>query len=308
MPALLGSPNLVLRGLKAAFMEGVQSVRPSLIPRIAQEIPSDGASEKYIYPTAMPKPRKWTDERAAKSINALLTYELTNETYELSLEFGKELLDDCKVFALSDLLREAGMSCEMHPDELLSLLVQNGDQSGYTAYDGQIFYVNNAHKFAGAGTSADNVLTGSGTTVTDFKSNFQIAVRMLKNFKDNEGRLFNNVQSGRQNLVAHVPTALEYIAREALNASMIAATNNIIVGEADVIADGYLDDTNDWYLHLVGMPQKPFIYQNREPLSVVTLGPDSEFCTRTGKVGIYARRRFKLGYHRWERSIMVTNT
>lgn len=309
MPALLGSPNMVLRDLAGIFMEGAKEVRPSLMPRLCQIVPSDRQENKYAYPLAVPQPRVWTDERVVKNIDVITTFTIKNDTFEVTLEFSGDLLDDSAVFGLDTAMREAGMSMALHPDKLVSDLVRLAGTAGSVAYDGQVFY-SAAHKWGGDtnSDSIDNDLAGTGVTTAAFKTDFNSALAALMGVKDNEGRLYNpQMIENAANLIAHVPLALQQPAMEAMNAVIISNTSNVPIARAIVVPDGYQTDTNDWYLHYVGMPEKPFIWQEREALSVKTLGKDSELYARDGRVGIYARMRGKAGYHRFERSVRTVN-
>lgn len=307
MAELMGSGNLVLRDLAAAFMEGVQETRPSLAPLICQRIESDRYENKYVYPTAVAKPRIWTDERVPTNIDAVLTFTLTNDTYEVTLDFDGNLIQDSTVLGFSDLIREAGMSMALYPDELVSLLVKNGGTAGNVAYDGNVFY-GATHLFAGAGsTNIANTLAGTGTTTAQVKADFSAMLAALIGFKDDKGRLINPVDLNENSLVAHVPKEMWQVALEAINATIVSQTSNILASRARVVPDGYLTDTNDWFLHYTGRPQKPFIWQVREEAKVDTLDFNSEYYKNTGRVRVLSRMRLKMGYHRFERSIRTTN-
>lgn len=308
MGALVASPNVVLKGLNASFMEGVQEVRPSLVPRLAQRIESDTLSEKYVYPTAVAKPRKWVDDRVPTNIDALLLFELLNDTFEVTLKIKGDLIMDAKAFGFSDLMREAGMSMAMYPDELISLLIKNGATAGNLAYDGNVFY-SDTHFFAGNtnGSNIDNKLAGTGTTVAQIKADVQTAIGALRTFVDDKGRLINPIRAGADQLAIVCHPSIEWNVREALNAAIISNTSNILQGAADVLPDGYQTDLNDWTLHFTGMPTKPFIFQDREPINTSVIGFDSEEYKKTGYVWIVGRMRLKMGYHRFERSILTVN-
>ena len=87
----------------------------------------------------------------------------------------------------------------------------------------------------------------------------------------------------------------------------VGGSNTAFEGIADIYADGYLDGNSatTWYLHYVGMPQRPFVFiQNYEP-KVEVLGFGSEHEINTNTVRIALKHRFVLGYYRFDRSIKV---
>ena len=86
--------------------------------------------------------------------------------------------------------------------------------------------------------------------------------------------------------------------------------NNVLQGIAGIFPDGYLDasDANDWYLHFVGMPQRPFVYFENYPPMVQVLGFGSEHEINTNTVRIAIKHRFVLGYYRFDRSVKIYNS
>jgi phage major head subunit gpT-like protein len=225
---------------------------------------------------------------------------------------------DSKAYNQSDLVQEATMAFVLWPDYLLSQAVINGGSQ--LGYDGVNFYAS-THKFASAGSNAiNNTGAATGTTVTAMATDLGSMLTKLKTFKDNAGRLLNPlVKYGSQQLKWHVPAALEQVAKQVVFGSMIPVSvpvttsgtaaapvaNNVLQGIAEVLADGYLDanSATAHYLHYTGMPQKPFIFLENYPLQVTVLGFNSEFEANNNKIRIALKRRFVLGYYRFDRSV-----
>lgn len=304
---IFGDANAVLKDLHAQFEDTVRQTRPNNVPEICMEVESDGAYEKYAFPTAPAWPRLFVDQRSAQGVDVNAVYQVDNNTYELTLEFKKELLDDARAYNVGQVVREAAMSAVLYPDYLLSQLVANGNGGTALAYDGNPFY-GDTHLFANAGsTNIDNSLAASGTSLNQLQTDFEAAVAAIRGYKDNQGRLINPVfAEGAEQLVVHCPLAQEMNWRRILNSAWMpvlstASGENILRGIAKVIPDGYLSGSA-WFLHYVGMPLRPFVFQNREALSTTVLGPNSEHCQNTGKVRILARQRFRLQYMAFYRS------
>lgn len=308
-----GDSNAILKDLHATFEDTVQQVRPSLVPKVCQTVDSDGAYEKFVFPTAVAQPRLFTDQRVPTGVDVVSTYQLNNNTYELTLDFDGDLLRDSKAYNLQELVREAALSAVLYPDYLLSTIIEAGATSGNNAYDGNTFY-GDTHLYGSAGTNnIDNKLGGSGTSVTQLQTDLGAAIAALRGFKDNQGRLINQLLAeGKGQLLIQCPLAMEFDFRRVLNSAMIpvlsgAPGDNVLQGVADLFPDGYLTDVNDWYLHYVGMPLRPYVFQNRAPLSTKVLGYDSEFYANTRKVRIVSEQRFKIGYFGFYRTVKTTN-
>ena len=308
-----GDPNAVLKDLHATFEDTVQQVRPSLVPKLCQTVPSDGAYEKYVFPTAVAQPRQFSDERVPTGVDVVSTYQLNNNTYELTLDFDGDLLADARAYNLAELVREAAMSAVLYPDYLLSSVVAAGVTAGSNAYDGNTFY-GDTHLYGSAGANnIDNKLAGSGTTLANLQTDIGAAIAALRGYKDNAGRLINQqLAEGKGQLLLQCPLAMEMDFRRALNTAWLpvltgASGENVLQGVSDIIADGYLTDANDWYLHYVGLPLRPYVFQERSPLVSKVLGYDSEFYTNTRKIRIAAEMRFKIGYFGFYRSVLTVN-
>jgi hypothetical protein len=80
--------------------------------------------------------------------------------------------------------------------------------------------------------------------------------------------------------------------------------DNSLRGAFKYFPDGYLSG-NAWYLHYVGMPQRPYVFFEDYPIKVDVLGFGSEFEINNNLVRIAIKHRFVIGYHRFDRSIKV---
>lgn len=123
----------------------------------------------------------------------------------------------------------------------------------------------------------------------------------------------------------HCPAALELNFRKILFGSMIPTTVAVttsgtaaatasgmstlgdLEGIADLFVDGYLDanSTTEWYLHYIGMPQKPFVFGESYPITARALGFGTEYESRTNRVEIDLKHRFVEGVYRYDRSIAI---
>jgi hypothetical protein len=213
------------------------------------------------------------------------------------------------------------MSAVLFPDYLASQAVIAGGTN--TAYDGNTFYGGTYNYAAMGSTNIDNAIARTGATVTHLANDMASALTALRTFRDNQGRLLNpRAIRGSNELIIHCPIALEIPFLQLVNASMVPVTvpvttsgtaaapadNAVLKGIATVYGDGYLDvnSATTWYLHYVGMPQRPFVFIQNYDTIVNVLGFGSEFETNFNAVRIALKHRFVLGYYRFDRSIQVS--
>lgn len=320
MAVIIGDSNAVLKDLTMVVEDTVAQTRPQLHPLICNTMEEDGAYTKIAVAANVAFPRKFEAERSSQGKDVPIVINYDQETYELTIDINSDLLKNAKAYSYESLVREAAISAVLFPDYSASQLVING--SSTAGYDGVNFY-GTTHKYAKTGSNTiNNTVSATGTTVPQILADLTSALTKIRTFKDNAGRLLNPLAAmGADKLVLHCPVALEVIARQALNASMVPVTapvttsgtaampvsNNVLQGVATVFGDGYLDASSatTWYLHYVGMAQKPFVFIENYPIQVKVLGPGSEFEANFNKVRIAIKHRFVLGYYRFDRSVKV---
>lgn len=315
-----GDVNATLKDLTMIAEDTVAQTRPQLYPLICSVRPEEGAYTKIPVPANLAMPKLFEGERSSqgKLINVVQQY--NQSTYELTVDLDSDLVRNSKAYDFSDIVRESVMSAVLFPDYLTSQAVIAGDTN--TGYDGVSFY-GTTHTYAKMGSNTiDNTVSKTGVTVPQLAADVSSALSKIRTFKDNQGRLLNPLASeGSGKLLIHCPVALQQAMRQLIFGSMVPITvpvttsgtaaapaaNNTLQGIADIYADGYLDadSTTDWYLHYVGMPQRPFVFIENYPIQVSVLGFGSEFEVNHNAVRIALKHRFVLGYYRFDRSVKV---
>ena len=320
MSGIFNDGNAVLKDLTALFEDTRAKFRAPIWPKYATKVSSIGAYEKYAFPTAVPFPRNWKDERVPQGIDVNRIQQVDNERYELSLEFGGPLLQDATAYnGLAQMVQESAASSVQYPDYLMSQALVNSMSPDAIANDGEVFYSTN-HRYAGAGDyPINNIVTGTGTSVNNLRNDLQKAIASLRGFKDNAGKLVNQgLREGAQDLFVVCPPSMLYDMRTVLNAAWLPVNisgtaqsagpaMNVMSGIADVEADGYLTDSNDWFLMYTSTSFRPYVMQERQPLMVKTLDFNSEYYTRTGKVMICTEQRLAVWYLAFYRTIRIVN-
>lgn len=316
MAGVAGDSGAIAKDLHARFdaVLAENADKELLADKICQVVESDGAFEKYAQVSRLPFPRQWKDQRVPQGVDVTNTLQSDNRTYEITVDFDEDLMQDAKAYELQDFVAETAQAWVDYPDFLLAALVEAGATSGNNGMSGLTFY-KTTQSFAGLGNNQySNKLTGTGTTLLQLQADFATALAALRNILDNAGKaLYRQLKEGKARLLIQCPPALEYVFRQLLNTAWIpllsgASGENIFKAMADLYSDCYLTDTNDWYLHVVGMSTKPFVYQKRRMGRTKLFTPDNDALMNERKiVRIAADCRFRLNYLFEYRSIRVTN-
>jgi len=300
------STHVTERGIVGTMTERFQAT-PTYYQDLSTELKSQAASEEYAILGQTPRMREWGTGRLAKGLGSE-KYSIKNYEYECTLEIDRKELEDDQVGLLSLRISEAAAHAATHPDWLLAQLLINGATAGYLSYDGVTFF-NDTH-VSGASGNQDNTLTFDATdhttiTVAEFKLACAQAIQQMMGFKDDTGE---TMRIGPTGMNVIVPAALYWTALEALNATMIAQTSNILAGAAKVIPLPDLTAAAVFYLLKTDVRIRPFIFQNRLPVEFQALldGSPDWFTKNKGYAG--CRGRYRLTYGYWQYAIRMEFT
>ena len=107
------------------------------------------------------------------------------------------------------------------------------------------------------------------------------------------------------NTSAIVPTTMFFNALEAVNATLVQNTSNVLQGVARVIALPWLTDVSKWYLLKTDGVIRPFIFQDREPIEFSALTEESDEGFRREKFLYGVRARYRLTYGYWQFGVVT---
>ena len=213
--------------------------------------------------------------RGLKARGSLRDFEKCSK-YEITLEVDRDELADDMTGQIMLRVKQLAQRAAEHKDSLLATLLANGDQAGYVAYDGKVFFA--ADHESGDSGAQSNILTPAATdadapTVAEFKTAMASGIQALLELVDDKGEPMNNSASG---LVAVVPPSMYVTALEALSATVLSSTTNVLAGAASVVAFPRLIDASKWFLLKTDVQVRPFIFQDREPIEFTSLEQNSE--------------------------------
>ncbi len=277
--------------------------------RWATRLASKGDTENYRWLGSVPQMREWGTGRLARGLN-VESYDVRNLKYESTLEVDRDEISDDQLGHIRIRVNELARRAATHKDYLIGQLLINGASSGFNSYDGVTFF-NDAH-VSGASGSQDNKLTAAiadkdAVTTVEFKAAFRAAFAAMQTFVDDQGE---PMVLDSQGLVIVVPAAMQFAAREAMNAAIISSTSNVDAGMAEVVSFPYLTDTDTWYLLKVNEAIRPLIFQDREPIEFAALekGSEQEFLREKYLYGVRARYRMTYGYWQYAIRYVFTTT
>jgi phage major head subunit gpT-like protein len=179
----------------------------------------------------------------------------------------------------------------------------NAETSGFNSYDGVTFF-NDSH-VSGSSGAQDNKLGFTATdpddpTTTEFKGALKQAIAAMMSLKDDQG---DPMSISSTELVCIVPTTMYLTALEALNATIVSNTSNVLAGAARVVAFPWLTNLSKWYLLKTDGIVRPFIFQDREPVEFTALTEESDQGFKREKFLFGVRARYRLTYGYWQYAI-----
>jgi phage major head subunit gpT-like protein len=122
-------------------------------------------------------------------------------------------------------------------------------------------------------------------------------------FKDDVGEPMAIAVTG---LACVVPPTMYLTALEALNATLLDSTTNVLKGAARVITMPWLTAAAVWYLAKIDGVVRPFIFQDREPIEFNALAENSEEAFKREKFLYGVRARYRMTYGYWQYAVRTT--
>lgn len=262
---------------------------PTFWSQIAMRVPSNSKRNDYGWMAQLPTMREWVGPRVVKSL-AAHSYTLPNKKWELTLGIPSDDLEDDNLGVFSTLSADYGQAAAEHVDEEFAKLLEAAHTSAVLCFDGQNFF-DTDHPVSPADEDSatySNYRTGKALS----QENFLELRAAMAGFKGDEGRIV-----GRRPDLLVVPPALEGTAIEILeNERNSDGSTNTTRGMAKILVIDQLTDENAWYLLSTKRAIKPFIFQVRRDISLVSKnGKLDENIIVDGEARFYADARYSFG-------------
>ena len=294
-----------LRDLTRKFDQSVMASSP-FYPNVCTVVQSNGADEKYGWIGGMPSVREWLGDRVFNELRAS-DFVLSNKLWEDSILVPKTNIDDDRMGLYDAMFEQLGQRAALHPDKLLMQAIVAGESTA--CHDGQYFF-DTDHAYGVSG-SQNNDLTGAAATGTapteaEFKAAFEACVAAMLAFVDDNGEPLNQPTVGQvSDLTVLVPIAYYATAVKAVTAAILSNNSNVQVWTPKVVASPFLTSGAKFYTFYTGSPLKPFVFQEREPLSRKKKGLDD---IETKDIKFMTQARYNVGYLAWWNAVLYTFT
>ncbi len=298
--------GLLTKGLRSEFFERFRAA-PTHYQDLATRIVSTSDTENYRWLGTVAQMREWGTGRLARGLRTE-SYSVANLKYEATLEIDRDEVADDRTGQIRPRIGELAMRAATHKDYLVADLLANGATAGFNSYDGAAFF-SDAHASGASGAQGNSlsldVAAAASPTVEEFKSALKQAIGRMLTFKDDQGAPMVLQVSG---LSCVVPPAMYFAALEAVSATLVASTSNVLQGVARVVSLPWLTDATRWYLLKTDGVVRPFIFQDREPVEFGSLADSSDEAFRREKFLYGVRARYRMAYGYWQYAVQVQFT
>ena len=297
---------LLTKGLRSEFFSRFDAAS-TYFQDLTTRIQSNSDSETYKWLGSMPRMREWGTGRVARGLRTV-SYSVENLKYEATIEVDRDEVADDKTGQIRIRISELAERAASHKDYLIAQLLINGELDGFNSYDGVSFF-DQSHASGDSGQQS-NLLTQvavdpDSPTTEEFKAALKAAIATMMGFKDDRGDPMSIAATG---LVCIVPTTMYLTALEALNATIINNTSNVLAGAARVVAFPWLTDASKWYALKTDRVVRPLIFQDREPVEFTALTEDSDEGFRREKFLYGVRARYRITYGYWQYAVRIDFT
>ncbi len=295
--------GLLTKGLRSEFFDRFDRTTTHY-GDLTTRIPSRSDTENYKWLGTVPQMREWGTGRLARGLRTE-SYSVENLKYEATIEVDRDEIADDQTGQIRLRVGELAQRAATHKDYLLGQLLINGESAGYHGYDGVPFF--SASHVSGASGTQDNLMSFDATTPTnptveEFRGALRQAVARMLSFKDDQGE---PMPIGASGLVCVVPPGLYFTALEAIHATVVGGTTNVLEGVARVISFPWLTNGAKWYLLKTDGVVRPFIFQDREPVEFGALADTSEEGFKREKYLFGVRARYRVTYGYWQFAVRM---
>lgn len=299
---MLNKTSILIPAILSRFEETYRQMvlRPHLaqVAAMFTDVSSNKSGESYAWLADIPEVQEWIGTKSLKGLKDY-KYSIQNKDFYAGFSFDRNEMEDEQISSIMPRVDMTAMKVANHKMDLLIDLLKNGTTE--LAYDGVAFFSN-----ARTGTDNDNLLTGTGTTLAQFKADLATARAKMMRFTSESGKPMGLVLD----TIVCAPE-FELTVLEAIRSSSLVTNgegtlfNPISNWVQNVITLPELTDTNDWYGLCTSFPLKPFIFQTRKPpVAVVDEGEVKD--SRLIKVS--AEMRGNAGFGFYQMAVKVTNT
>jgi hypothetical protein len=304
------STEALERGLLLTLMQRQTLGLADLVAMLCEVVPSKGADEKHIIIGDPPQMEELkTQGQGPRKITALTSgsVTVTNKVYQASIRFGRDDMRRDRAGAFQRTISR-GLDVVLNfPNKRVTDLITSGTSLALSTdtYDGVAFFSSSHTARKDEGVTGDNLLDGTGTTTSALATDIATVVSTFKSVKAENGEpYFGDITP---EILFMFPPALEKAAREALNATIISNTTNVMAGIGKPYFNPRLADTNDWYAFVTNPGWRQFVFQPETSVEVDTIAEGSELWKRERQGEFILSQALGAGYLGWQSALKVVN-
>jgi phage major head subunit gpT-like protein len=278
-----------IRALQTSFstiFKGAYRDTPTFWAKLATRVSSSTKTNTYGWMKRLLEMRKWVGPRVIQNLGAH-SYLIQNEPYEATLAVDRDEIEDDALGLFDARVAELARVGARLPDQLVLEALLNGHTN--LGFDGLAFF-SASHDLDPAGAQSNlitQLLTPAG---------WAFARATMQSYTGEDGRPLGS----NPNLLV-IPPEYEFMAKHIFNAEYVpGGGSNTQKGEASYLVLPELAGTTDWYALDTSAPIKPFIFQDRRPVQLVSktaVTDDNVFMLREFLWGVDGRGA--AGYGPW---------
>jgi phage major head subunit gpT-like protein len=287
----------VLQALQTSFSKifgaAFRSRPTPLLATLAMTVRSTTKTQTYGWMSPLFAMRKWIGPRVVQNLRAN-SYIIENEPYEATLAVDRDEIEDDQLGLFDTRVAELAYVGSRLPEQLI-LAALNAGETGL-GFDGLAMF------------SASHTLDPAGTQSNLFQTDFTPAgwafVRATMQSYTGE----NGEPLGINPNLVVIPPEYEFMAKHIFNAESVpGGGSNVQRGEARYLVVPELAGTTDWYAFDTTQPIKPFIFQLRKAVQLVSktaVTDDNVFWQKEFVWGVDGRAG--VGYGPWFLGVKCT--
>jgi phage major head subunit gpT-like protein len=264
--------------------------------RLAMTVSSTTKTSTYGWMSPLFAMRKWIGPRVVQNLRAN-TYMIENDPYEATMAVDRDNIEDDQLGLFNTRVEELAYVGSRLPDQLILEALNNGASTTLgLGFDGLANF-SASHTLDPAGVQSNLVaanLTPAG---------WAFVRSTMQSFTGENGEPLGV----NPNLVV-IPPEYEFAAKHIFKSALThGGGTNVQAGEAEYLVVPELAGTTDWYAFDTSQPIKPFIFQLRKPVQLVSktaVTDDNVFWQKEFVWGVDGRAG--VGYGPWFLGIKST--
>jgi phage major head subunit gpT-like protein len=291
-------------GITVEFMHQLEANGPDPLLVLANEVESKAALERHFFLGDVPGFQKWKGDRVMSTLMAH-SFTIVNDDFASGITIHRnEIMDDKLGLVAPRIADLAGKAARFKGDYMMMALINGFSGTAFPSevgdgksFDGSLFF-STTHSLEGGPAMSNKITTALS------EAGLEEAEILMKTFKTWDGK--DPLNMSPTHLI--VGPKLKNTAMKLLNAGTIinaagtASAVNVHAGKYQIIESQRLTGAYDdyWFLADLSKATKPFIFQDREPITTAAqIDWSSDDMYKRGQMNFGAQARAGIGPYDW---------